>query len=149
MAALVVRRTVSSQAPSAVVATTLFAIVGLGLAILSLGSLDVIYHGMKAIGCIGGSGGVFLFIGVFASSFALIPIAARRGRLVPFLLVWIAATSLSGVAVSLAAAAIERRLSYSPCWMVMPGVLLIPTASAIVVFLASKLWKRRTDELCA
>ena len=134
----------SSQTPSTAIATVLFAVVGLGLAILLLSYLDVVYHGIKAIGCIGGSGGAFLFIGIFASSFALIPIAARHGRLVPILLIWLLATLLSAAGVSVAAALIERRLSYSPCWMVMPSVLLIPAVSATVVLLAPRLWRRKT-----
>jgi hypothetical protein len=138
----------SSQAQRTAIAVIVFAIVGIGLAILSLGSLDVVYHGMKAFGCLNGSDGFFLFIGVFAGSFALVPLVAVRGRLVPLLLVWAAVTLLSGVAVSIAAFVIKHRLSYSPCWMVMPGVLLIPALSASFVLLASRFWRRKRDEPC-
>lgn len=139
----------TSSAESTDIATVLFALVGVGLAILSLGSLEVIYHGVKAIGDLGGSGGFYLFIGVFAGSFALIPVAARHSRLVPLMLVWVVAAFLSAVAVSFAVAAIQHRLSYSPRWLVMPGVFVIPSFSATSVFLVSRLWRSSTHEVHA
>jgi hypothetical protein len=101
---------------------------------------------------------VFILAALFALSATTIPFAAavvprsasavsHRGTLLVFSGIWVVASLLTSLVVSLVTALIHHQTLSIPDWLISAGLLLVPVVAAITILIAG-FWRARRYEPC-
>ena len=133
----------------------LFAILGLVVGVCFPGVIEWMFYTTKPFHFID-DWVIFVLIALFGVSFAMIPLASviaqrssatvgRRHVLWPFVGVWLVSIALTCLTLSMVTARIHHATLSFPDWLIPVGLLLVPTAGAVIV-LCSGVWKARRSE---
>jgi hypothetical protein len=124
---------------------TLFGISGLVLGFFSMGFIPLVFYTTKPFHFLD-EWALYLFVVLFAASFTLIPVAAARWpaiRIVRLFLVWIGATVIAGLVVSVHTAVVHNQTLSIPDWLLPTGLLSIPIISGVVTLVLARSYRSR------